>query len=153
MLDPNTVNASTLKVMNTWNSNLPLAANYSVSGNQVTITPVGQWPAGAQIYVGECGGPTDILGDVFQNGNCYPQQLVYFVVTTGTPDTTPLTVLSVSPTNGATNVGINQQISVTFNKAINPPCAFTPFATCPLPAAQNRLTLPIPAGEKRYHDD
>ena len=120
VLDPNTVNASTLKVMNTWNSNLPLAANYSVSGNQVTITPVGQWPAGAQIYVGECGGPTDILGDVFQNGNCYPQQLVYFVVTTGTPDTTPLTVLSVSPTNGATNVGINQQISVTFNKAINP---------------------------------
>lgn len=39
-----------------------------------------------------------------------------------------------------------------FNKTINPPCAFTPFATCPLPPPQNRLTLPITAGEKKYSD-
>jgi hypothetical protein len=120
ILDPNTVNNSTLKVMNTWNSNYPLAANYAVSGNQVTITPVSPWPAGASIYVGECGGPTDVLGDVFQNGNCYVQQLVYFVVTTGTPDTSALQVLSVSPANGATAVGTNVPVSVTFNKSINP---------------------------------
>jgi uncharacterized protein len=37
-----------------------------------------------------------------------------------------------------------------FNRAINPPCAFTPFATCPIPPKQNRLTLAIKAGEKRY---
>ena len=37
-----------------------------------------------------------------------------------------------------------------FNKAINPPCAFTMFATCPLPPKQNRLPLPITAGEKNY---
>ena len=37
-----------------------------------------------------------------------------------------------------------------FNKAINPPCAFTPFATCPLPPASNRLTVRIEAGEKNY---
>ncbi|HEY3171470.1 MAG TPA: DUF1684 domain-containing protein [Thermoanaerobaculia bacterium] len=37
---------------------------------------------------------------------------------------------------------------VDFNKAYNPPCAFTPFATCPLPPPQNRLPIPIPAGEK-----
>lgn len=120
VLDPNTVNANTLKVMNTWNSNYPLGANYSVSGNQVTITPASPWPAGASVYVGECGGPTDIVGEVFQNGNCYAQQLVYFVVTTGTPDTTPLQVLSVSPANGAANVGINTPITVMFNKSINP---------------------------------
>lgn len=37
-----------------------------------------------------------------------------------------------------------------FNKAINPPCAFTEFATCPLPPPQNRLALAVKAGEKRY---
>lgn len=37
-----------------------------------------------------------------------------------------------------------------FNKAINPPCAFTEFATCPLPPPQNRLALAVRAGEKRY---
>jgi uncharacterized protein (DUF1684 family) len=37
-----------------------------------------------------------------------------------------------------------------FNKAINPPCAFTPFATCPLPPLQNRLAITIVAGEKDY---
>lgn len=39
-----------------------------------------------------------------------------------------------------------------FNRAINPPCAFTSFATCPLPPRQNRLTVAIRAGEKRYGD-
>ena len=37
-----------------------------------------------------------------------------------------------------------------FNRAYNPPCAFTPFATCPLPPPENRLDLAIPAGEKNY---
>jgi len=37
-----------------------------------------------------------------------------------------------------------------FNKAINPPCAFTPFATCPLPPKQNLLEVSINAGEKNY---
>lgn len=37
-----------------------------------------------------------------------------------------------------------------FNKAINPPCAFSPYATCPLPPKQNKLALAVPAGEKRY---
>jgi uncharacterized protein (DUF1684 family) len=37
-----------------------------------------------------------------------------------------------------------------FNKAYNPPCALTPFATCPLPPPQNRLPLRIEAGEKNF---
>lgn len=36
-----------------------------------------------------------------------------------------------------------------FNKAFNPPCAFTPYATCPLPPKQNMLSIAIPAGEKK----
>jgi uncharacterized protein (DUF1684 family) len=38
-------------------------------------------------------------------------------------------------------------VALDFNRAMNPPCAFTNFATCPLPPAPNRLTVPIPAGE------
>lgn len=37
-----------------------------------------------------------------------------------------------------------------FNRAINPPCAFTPYATCPLPPKQNVLALAVTAGEKNY---
>lgn len=46
----------------------------------------------------------------------------------------------------------NGTVILDFNEAINPPCAFTPFATCPLPQPQNRLTLAITAGEKKYSD-
>jgi uncharacterized protein len=38
-----------------------------------------------------------------------------------------------------------------FNRAINPPCAFTSFATCPLPPPQNWLKVAIEAGEQAYH--
>lgn len=37
---------------------------------------------------------------------------------------------------------------IDFNMAVNPPCAFSPFATCPLPPKMNRLTIKVPAGEK-----
>lgn len=37
---------------------------------------------------------------------------------------------------------------VDFNLAYNPPCVFTPFATCPLPPAESKIELPIEAGEK-----
>ena len=39
------------------------------------------------------------------------------------------------------------RIVLDFNKAYSPPCAFTPYATCPLPPAQNRLAVAIEAGE------
>ncbi|MCL6506902.1 MAG: DUF1684 domain-containing protein [Bryobacteraceae bacterium] len=37
-----------------------------------------------------------------------------------------------------------------FNKAYNPLCAFNPYTTCPLPPKQNRLPVPVRAGEKTY---
>ncbi len=43
-------------------------------------------------------------------------------------------------------------ITLDFNKAYNPPCAFNKFTTCQLPPPQNRLDLAIPAGEKRPVD-
>ena len=44
----------------------------------------------------------------------------------------------------------NSHVVLDFNKAYNPPCAFTPYATCPLPPPENRLAVRIEAGEKKY---
>ena len=38
-----------------------------------------------------------------------------------------------------------------FNRAVNPPCSFTPFATCPTPPESNRLPFAVLAGERRAH--
>jgi uncharacterized protein (DUF1684 family) len=50
----------------------------------------------------------------------------------------------------AAKPGPDGKTVIDFNKAYNPPCSFTPFATCPLPPLQNRLPMRIEAGEKRY---
>ncbi len=42
------------------------------------------------------------------------------------------------------------KVVLDFNKAYNPPCAFTSFATCPLAPPENRLDLRVTAGEKNY---
>jgi hypothetical protein len=44
------------------------------------------------------------------------------------------------------------KVVLDFNRAYNPPCAFSPYATCPLPPPQNRLKVRVEAGEKRYGD-
>jgi len=43
-------------------------------------------------------------------------------------------------------------IILDFNQAYNPPCAFTAFATCPLPPKQNVLPIAVTAGEKKYSE-
>ena len=60
---------------------------------------------------------------------------------------------------GFTTYAANRSVSVAapdadgvtvidFNRAVNLPCAYTDFATCPLPPAENRLPVAIEAGEK-----
>jgi uncharacterized protein len=44
------------------------------------------------------------------------------------------------------------KVILDFNKAYNPPCAYTPYATCPLPPKPNRMTPKIEAGELNYGD-
>ena len=51
------------------------------------------------------------------------------------------------PSNGVAAPGT---LTLDFNELYNPPCAYTPYATCPLPPEQNRLAVPIEAGEERY---
>ncbi|MGB7501399.1 MAG: DUF1684 domain-containing protein [Azonexus sp.] len=45
---------------------------------------------------------------------------------------------------------VDGKINLDFNRAYNPPCAFTPFATCPLPPPENWLPFTVPAGEKKW---
>lgn len=42
------------------------------------------------------------------------------------------------------------KVILDFNKAYNPPCVFTPFATCPLPPKENYLSVRVTAGEKNW---
>jgi uncharacterized protein len=50
----------------------------------------------------------------------------------------------------AAKPGLDGYTILDFNKAFNPPCAFTPYATCPIPPKQNILPIAITAGEKNY---
>ena len=43
------------------------------------------------------------------------------------------------------------KVIIDFNRAYNPPCVFSPYATCPLPWPSNRLPLRIEAGEQLFH--
>ncbi|MFL6416271.1 MAG: DUF1684 domain-containing protein [Bryobacteraceae bacterium] len=44
----------------------------------------------------------------------------------------------------------NGKVDLDFNRSYNPPCTYTPYATCPLPPKENSLRFPVTAGEKRY---
>jgi uncharacterized protein (DUF1684 family) len=67
------------------------------------------------------------------------------------------TALFTDATSGVTTTGTTRSVPVPttpgpvvldLNRAQNLPCAFTDHATCPLPPAENRLTVPVAAGEK-----
>ncbi len=77
----------------------------------------------------------------------------------GSPE---LFVIFADKTNGAETYGPGRflyvprpkdgLVVIDFNKAYNPPCAFSPYATCPLPPPQNRLPIRVEAGEKKVGD-
>lgn len=47
----------------------------------------------------------------------------------------------------------NGKVVLNFNRAVNPPCAYTVYATCPLPPSENWLDVALEAGERDYHTD
>ncbi|MCT9933707.1 DUF1684 domain-containing protein [Planotetraspora sp. A-T 1434] len=70
-----------------------------------------------------------------------------------------LVILFTDETSGVTTYAANRglkldgpdavgNVTLDFNRATNLPCAYTDFATCPLPPAENRLPLAVEAGEK-----
>jgi uncharacterized protein (DUF1684 family) len=46
--------------------------------------------------------------------------------------------------------GTDGRLTLDFNRAYNPPCAYNPYTTCPVPPPQNRLKIGIDAGERNY---
>jgi uncharacterized protein (DUF1684 family) len=85
----------------------------------------------------------------------------YRLDVTGDPASRRFSVVFGDETNGGETYGGGRFLSVDapsegdwividFNRAYNPPCVFTAFATCPLPPPQNKLALRVEAGEKMY---
>jgi uncharacterized protein (DUF1684 family) len=94
---------------------------------------------------------------IFKIGN-----IKYKLDTTGKYDSERLWIIFSDGTSGIETYGAGRYLYVDnplvnenttfidFNRAYNPPCAFTDFATCPFPPEQNKLNVRITAGEK-YH--
>ena len=78
--------------------------------------------------------------------------VLFFIVRDATSTTTTYPacrfLYTALPTHGLDKPG---ELLLDFNKLENPPCAYTAFATCPLPPPQNRLPIALPVGEKKYH--
>ena len=73
----------------------------------------------------------------------------------------PLFIIFGDETNGAGSYGAGRfletgspapdgSVEIDFNRAYNPPCAFTPYATCPLPPQGNQLPVAVTAGEMNW---
>ncbi len=99
---------------------VPGVARFTVAGNEYRLTPIL-----------ESGPAGDELLFVFRDGTSGAETYAAgrFLV-------------AAMPKDGV--------VELDFNRAHNPPCAFTPYATCPLPLPENRLALRIPAGEKTH---
>jgi uncharacterized protein len=104
----------------------PGAAEFTIDGQTVRLEPVLEDPKATDLFF--------IMRDATSKTTTYGAGRFLY---TALPD------------HGVSQPG---ELWLDFNRAINPPCAFTPYATCPLPPPQNRLTIAIPAGEQRYHD-
>lgn len=107
-------------------SDIPGVAEFTLEGKTYRLEPVQESPGDKELFF--------IIRDTTSKTDTYGAGRFLY---------TPL------PDHGLTQPG---EVVVDFNRAENPPCAYTPFATCPLPPPQNRLPIAIPAGQQRYHD-
>lgn len=104
----------------------PGVAEFTFDGKQLRLEPVLESPDSKQLFF--------ILRDTTSQTTTYGAGRFLY---TG------------FPSNGLDKPG---ELVLDFNRMENPPCAYTPYATCPLPPKQNRIPVAIPAGEKRFHD-
>jgi uncharacterized protein len=105
---------------------VPGIAEFTLAGKTFRLEPVLEDPAVAKLFF--------ILRDTTSTSTTYGACRFLYTA---------------FPTNGLDQPG---ELVLDFNHLENPPCAYTPFSTCPLPPAGNRLPIPLPAGEKRYHN-
>ncbi|MGA2098602.1 MAG: DUF1684 domain-containing protein [Candidatus Acidiferrum sp.] len=122
---PKSVTLATL-AGTTYSQPVPGTAEFVLGGKTYRLEPVLEDPAASQLFF--------ILRDTTSSSTSYKAcRFLYTVL----------------PTHGLDKPG---ELWLDFNRLENPPCAYTPFATCPLPPPQNRLPIPLPVGEKRYHE-
>jgi len=105
---------------------IPGGAEFTLHGKTYQLDPILEDPAAAKLFF--------VLRDTTSATKTYGACRFLY---TGFPD------------QGLDKPG---QLVLDFNRLENPPCAYTPYATCPLPPKQNRLPIPLPVGEQRYHD-
>lgn len=105
---------------------IPGSAEFTLNGKTYRLDPILEDPAVAKLFF--------VLRDTTSNSTTYGACRFLY---TGFPD------------HGLDKAG---ELVLDFNRLENPPCAYTPFATCPLPPKQNRLPIPLPVGEQRYHE-
>jgi len=104
---------------------VPGVAEFTLQGKTFRLEPVLEDPNNPKLFF--------ILRDTTSAETTYPACRFLY---TGFPDH-----------------GIDQpgELVLDFNHLENPPCAYTQFATCPLPPPGNRLPIALPVGEQRYH--
>jgi uncharacterized protein len=122
---PKTISLATL-IGTSYNQPVPGAAEFTLAGNIYRLEPVLEDPAVAKLFF--------ILRDTTSSTTTYAACRFLY---TG------------FPTNGLDKPG---ELVLDFNRLENPPCAYTPFSTCPLPPPGNRLPIALPVGEQRYHE-
>lgn len=105
---------------------VPGVAEFSLNGQTFRLEPVLEEPGDTSLFF--------ILRDTTSSTKTYGAGRFLY---TSLPD------------HGLKNPG---ELLIDLNKLQNPPCAYTPYATCPLPPKQNRLQVAFPVGEQRYHD-
>lgn len=103
---------------------VPGVAEFMLDGQTVQLEPVLEGPGEKQLFF--------ILRDATSRTTTYGAARFLY---TDFPD------------HGLDKPG---HVVLDFNRLENPPCAYTPYATCPLPPEKNRLTVALPVGEKRY---
>ena len=109
----------------TYPAQIPGSAEVTLLGKTYRIDPILEDPAVAKLFF--------VLRDTTSTTTTYPSCRFLY---TGFPD------------HGLDQTG---ELVLDFNRLENPPCAYTSFATCPLPPPQNRLPIALPVGEQRYH--
>jgi uncharacterized protein (DUF1684 family) len=103
----------------------PGAAEFTLDGKQIRLEPVIEDPRGNVLFF--------ILRDQTRYDSTYETARYLH---TGLPD------------HGLDQPGT---LTLDFNRLENPPCAYSTFASCPLPPMDNRLLIQLQAGEKRYN--
>jgi len=105
---------------------VPGAAEFALAGKILRLEPVLEDPAVAKLFF--------ILRDTTSTSTTYGACRFLYTA---------------FPSNGLDKPG---ELVLDFNRLENPPCAYTPYSTCPLPPPGNRLPILLPVGEQRYHD-